>query len=262
MPLNKGTLYVLATPIGNLKDISLRAIEILQESDLVIAENRERALKLLSHLQIRKPIVTINAYNEERKAHSIVQQISVGKRCVLISGAGTPCISDPGNVIVRRSQDLGLDVKAVPGPSAVIAALSISGLSPDRFFFYGFLPQKKGKRKKVLEELLSRPYPVVFFESPRRLNVTMEEIRAMAPDREVVLAKEMTKMYEELVRCRADQLADYIPEDDVKGEYTIIVAGQRPHAEGRKVRYPGSHSKIEQGDQEDNPPASGYPGVL
>jgi 16S rRNA (cytidine1402-2'-O)-methyltransferase len=251
MSANKGTLYVLATPIGNLKDISLRAIEILQETDLVIAENRERALKLLSHLQIRKPIVNINAYNEERKAHSIVQLMRTGKQCVLISGAGTPCISDPGNVVVRRCQEAGVDIKAVPGPSAVIAALSISGLSPDRFFFYGFLPQKKGKRKKVLEELLSRPFPVIFFESPRRLTDTMKGISEIAPDREVVLAKEMTKMYEELVRCRADELAGYLPED-VKGEYTIIVGGQRPYAEGGKARYPSSHSKIERGDQEDN----------
>ncbi|MGZ3593383.1 MAG: 16S rRNA (cytidine(1402)-2'-O)-methyltransferase [Syntrophales bacterium] len=220
----KGILYVLATPIGNLKDITLRAVEILQESDLIIAENRERALKLLSHLQIRKPIITINAYNEERKAHGIAQQVRMGKQCVLISGAGTPCISDPGNMIVRRCHEMGVDVKAVPGPSAVIAALSISGLSPDRFFFYGFLPQKRGKRKRILEELLSRPFPVIFFESPRRLTDTMTDISEIAPDREVVLAKEMTKMYEELVRCRASESVNYIPED-VKGEYTIIVGG-------------------------------------
>jgi 16S rRNA (cytidine1402-2'-O)-methyltransferase len=256
MSVIKGTLYVLATPIGNLKDISLRAIEVLQESDLIIAENRERALKLLSHLQIRKPIVTINAYNEERKAHNIVQQIRMGKQCVLISGAGTPCISDPGDVIVRRCHEIGLDVKAVPGPSAVIAALSISGLAPDRFFFYGFLPQKRGKRRKVIEELLSRPFPVIFFESPRRLTDTMKDISEIAPDREVVLAKEMTKVYEEVVRCRADELVGRIPED-VKGEYTIIVGGKRPHAEEREMRYPGPRSEIERGDQEDSPPASG-----
>lgn len=205
----------------------MRAIEVLQESDLVVAENRERALKLLSHLQIRKPIVTINAYNEERKAHNIVQQIRLGKQCALISGAGTPCISDPGDKIVRRCHEMGLDVKAVPGPSAVIAALSISGLSPDRFFFYGFLPQKRGKRKKVLAEWLSQPFPVVFLESPRRLTDTIQAISEIAEDREVVLAKEMTKIYEELVRCRANELAGYIPED-VKGEYTIIVGGKRP----------------------------------
>ena len=149
MTVNKGTLYVLATPIGNLKDITVRAIETLQESDLVVAENRERALKLLSHLQIHKPIVNINSYNEERKAQSIAQEVRAGKQCVLISGAGTPCISDPGDAVVRKCHEMGLDVKALPGPSAVITALSISGLSPDRFFFYGFLPQKKGKRRKM-----------------------------------------------------------------------------------------------------------------
>jgi 16S rRNA (cytidine1402-2'-O)-methyltransferase len=232
MSVNKGTLYVIATPIGNLKDITIRAVEILQESDLIIAEDRERALKLLSHLQLRKPIVTINAYNEGRKAHGIAQQISTGKQCALISGAGTPCISDPGNIIVRTCHEMGVDVRAVPGPSAVIAALSISGLSPDRFFFYGFLPQKRGKRKKILVELLSRPFPAVFFESPRRLTDTVTDISEIAPDREVVLAKEMTKMYEEFVRCRADELVGYIPED-VKGEYTIIVAGNRPDKTGR-----------------------------
>jgi 16S rRNA (cytidine1402-2'-O)-methyltransferase len=232
MSVIKGTLYVIATPIGNLKDITIRAVEILQESDLIIAENRERALKLLSHLQIRKPIVTINAYNEERKAHGIAQQVRMGKQCVLISGAGTPCISDPGNSIVRTCYEMGVDVKAVPGPSAVIAALSISGLSPDRFFFYGFLPQKRGKRKKILEEWLPRPFPVVFFESPRRLTDTMTLISEIAPDREVVLAKEMTKVYEELIRCRASESVNYIPED-VKGEYTIIVGGDL--SKGKKL---------------------------
>ena len=225
---------MIATPIGNLKDISLRAIEVLQESDLVVAENRERALKLLSHLQIRKPIVTINAYNEERRAHNIVQQIRLGKQCALISAAGTPCISDPGDIIVRRCHEMGLDVKAVPGPSAVIAALSISGLSPDRFFFYGFLPQKRGKKKKVLVEWLSQPFPVVFLESPRRLTDTIQAISEIAEDREVVLAKELTKIYEEVVRCRANELAGYIPED-VKGEYTIIVGGKRPDKTGIRL---------------------------
>jgi 16S rRNA (cytidine1402-2'-O)-methyltransferase len=237
MSVNKGTLYVLGTPIGNLKDISLRAIEILQESDLVIAENRERALKLLSHLEIRKPIITINSYNEKRKANSIVHEISSGKQCVLISAAGTPCISDPGNAIVRSCHEFGIDVKALPGPSAIIAALSISGLSPDRFFFYGFLPLKRGKRRKILEELLSSRFPFVFFESPRRLTATMKEVSEIAPDREVVLAKELTKMYEGLVRCRADQLAEYIPED-VKGEYTVIVAGTKTQV---KTENPGKN---------------------
>jgi len=226
-----GTLYVVATPIGNLKDITLRAVEILQETDLVIAENRERALALLSHLQIRKPIVTINAYNEARKARSIATQVLHGKQCALISGAGTPCMSDPGNSVVQACQEMGVEVKAVPGASAIVAALSVSGLSPDRFLFYGFLPQKRGKRRKVLTELLAQPFPVVFFESPRRLVDTIRDISEIAEGREVVLAKEMTKMYEEIQRGRADEILSRIPEE-VKGEYTIIVAGNRPGSKG------------------------------
>ena len=220
-----GTLYVVATPIGNLKDITLRAVEILQETDLVIAENRERALALLSHLQIRKPIVTINAYNEARKSRSIATQVLHGKQCVLISGAGTPCMSDPGNSVVQACQEMGIEVRAVPGASAIVAALSVSGLSPDRFLFYGFLPQKRGKRRKVLTELLAQPFPVVFFESPRRLVDTIRDISEIAEGREVVLAKEMTKMYEEIQRGRADEILSRIPEE-VKGEYTIIVGGR------------------------------------
>jgi 16S rRNA (cytidine1402-2'-O)-methyltransferase len=230
-----GTLYVVATPIGNLKDITLRAVEILKEADLVIAENRERALALLSHLQIRKPIVTINAYNEARKARSIATQVLSGKQCALISGAGTPCISDPGNSVVQACQEMGIEVRAVPGASAVVAALSVSGLSPARFLFYGFLPQKRGKRRKVLTELLAQPFPVVFFESPRRLADTIRDISEIAEDREVVLAKEMTKMYEEIQRGRADDILSRIPED-VKGEYTIIVGGSNSGKDKSKGR--------------------------
>jgi len=230
-----GTLYVVATPIGNLKDITLRAVEILQETDLVVAENRERALALLSHLQIRKPIVTINAYNEARKARSIATQVLHGKQCALISGAGTPCMSDPGNSVVQACQEMGVEVKAVPGASAIVAALSVSGLSPDRFLFYGFLPQKRGKRRKVLFELLAQPFPVVFFESPRRLVDTIRDISEIAEGREVVLAKEMTKMYEEIQRGRADEILSRIPEE-VKGEYTIIVGGTHSGKDKTKGR--------------------------
>jgi 16S rRNA (cytidine1402-2'-O)-methyltransferase len=226
-----GILYVVATPIGNLKDITLRAVEVLGEADLVIAENRERALALLNHLQIRKPIVTINAYNEARKARSIATQVLHGKQCALISGAGTPCMSDPGNSVVQACQEMGIEVRAVPGASAIVAALSVSGLSPDRFLFYGFLPQKRGKRRKMLTELLAQPFPVVFFESPRRLGDTIRDISEIAEDREIVLAKEMTKMYEEIQRGRADEILSRMPEE-VKGEYTIIVAGNRPGTKG------------------------------
>ena len=139
-----GILYVVATPIGNLGDITLRAIEVLREADLVVAEDRHRALGLLSHLGLRKPIVTINSYNEQSRARSIAAQLSAGSTAALITAAGTPCISDPGDRVVKTCLDAGIEVRAVPGASSALAALSVSGLSPDRFLFYGFLPQKKG----------------------------------------------------------------------------------------------------------------------
>ena len=156
-----GLLYVVATPIGNLKDITLRAAEVLREVDFVVAEDRQKALKLLSHLDIRKPIITINSYNEERRASAIVGRLGSGKKAALITAAGTPCISDPGDMVVREACEAGIGVLAVPGPSAALAALSVSGLSPARFLFYGFLPQKKGKKRKTLRELLSGLFPVV-----------------------------------------------------------------------------------------------------
>ena len=151
---SNGILYVVATPIGNLKDITFRAVEVFREVDFVVAESSLRALKLLSHLEIRKPIVSVNSYNEERKAKGIVEQLRKGKKCALITSAGTPCISDPGNPIVRKCCEEGIEVKSVPGPSAVVGAVSISGLFADRFLFFGFLPQKRGKQKKILLELV------------------------------------------------------------------------------------------------------------
>jgi 16S rRNA (cytidine1402-2'-O)-methyltransferase len=220
-----GVLYVVATPIGNLKDITLRAIEVLGDVDLIVAESRERALKLLSHLTIHKPIITINSYNEERKAKSIARQIASGKSCALISGAGTPCISDPGGLVVKACYDAGVDVRAVPGPSAAAGAISISGLFVDRFLFYGFLPQRQGKKRKVLREFSSFPYPIVFFESPRKVLETLRSMAEELGNRPVVVIKEMTKIYERVMRGSIDELIASLSEEEPKGEYLIIVDG-------------------------------------
>lgn len=225
-----GILYVVATPIGNLKDITLRAVEVLGEVDFVVAESRERALKLLSHLNIRKPITTINTFNEESKAKAVADQLSKGKKAALITAAGTPCISDPGDRIVRRSYDAGVEVQAIPGPSAAIAALSISGLSPDRFLFYGFLPLKKGKKRKILAEVLSGPYAVVLFESPRRIGETLGIIHEEAGDRMVVVYREMTKVHEEVIRGTAGEVLETVASDETRGEYTVIIEGKRRQA--------------------------------
>jgi 16S rRNA (cytidine1402-2'-O)-methyltransferase len=221
-----GILYVVATPIGNLKDITLRAIEILREVDFVVAESSSRALKLLNHLEIRKSIISINSYNEERKAQGITEQLKKGKRCALITSAGTPCISDPGNRIVRKCYEAGIDVKAVPGSSAVVGAISISGLFADRFLFFGFLPQKKGKQKKILKELSSLPYPMVFYESPRRLIGTLEVIYEVLGNRQAVILKEMTKVYEKVWRGALEEVLKALPKDEIIGEFTLIVDGK------------------------------------
>jgi len=218
-------LYVVATPIGNLKDITLRAIEVLRDVDFVVAEDRARALKLLSHLGIRKPIITINSYSEERKSRDICERIEDGESAALITGAGTPCISDPGRAVVNRCREAEIEVTAVPGPSAAVGALSISGLYADRFLFYGFLPLKKGKKKKVLRELSKFPYAIVLYESPRRLRETLEAAYEEMGDRDAAVFKELTKVYEEV---RRDKLANLLTEFDapeLKGEYTIIISG-------------------------------------
>jgi 16S rRNA (cytidine1402-2'-O)-methyltransferase len=220
-----GVLYVVATPIGNLKDITLRAIEVLNDCDVVVAESRERALKLLSHLSIHKPIITINSFNEERKAHSIARQIASGKICALISGAGTPCISDPGGFVVRACYDEGIDVKAIPGPSAAAGAISISGLFTDRFLFYGFLPQRQGKKRKVLRELSSFPYPIIFYESPRKILETLQCMAGELGNRKAVVIKEMTKLYEKVTRGTMEELIIELSDNDPRGEYLVIVDG-------------------------------------
>jgi 16S rRNA (cytidine1402-2'-O)-methyltransferase len=221
----QGTLYVIGTPIGNLKDITLRAMEVLQTVDLVVAENRERALKLLSHLDIRKPITTINTFTEEGRASMVVAQLLKGKSAALITAAGTPAISDPGDVTVQKCYEAGIEVQAVPGPSAAIAALSISGLSPDRFLFYGFLPLKKGKKRKVLKEILSGAYPVVIFESPRRIKETLALVLEEGGDRMVVICREMTKIHEEVVRGRVSEVLEEVSAAETRGEFTLIVDG-------------------------------------
>lgn len=223
---SEGILYVVATPIGNLQDITLRAIDTLKEVDLVVAESTARALKLLSHLGIRKPITNINSYNEERKSEGLAHKIMEGQSVALITGAGTPCISDPGTIFVKKCLDEGIKVCAVPGPSAATGLVSISGLFVDRFLFYGFLPQKKGKRRKILEELAPFPYPVVFYESPRRLEETLRDVFAAFGDRMVVVVKEMTKIYETTYRGNISDVLDMLSDMEKRGEYAFIVDGR------------------------------------
>jgi 16S rRNA (cytidine1402-2'-O)-methyltransferase len=218
-----GTLFIVSTPIGNLKDITLRAIEVLGAADFVIAENRARALKLLSHLGIRKNIVTINSFDEERKAPAIALRIAKGSSGALITGAGTPCVSDPGSAVVRACREANAPVESVPGPSAVTAAFAISGLRADKFLFFGFLPQRQGKKRRALKELSQFPYPVVLYESPRRLLETLRVIAEEIGDRPLVVLKELTKIHEEVMKDSAAALVERLGLREQKGEYTVII---------------------------------------
>jgi 16S rRNA (cytidine1402-2'-O)-methyltransferase len=221
-----GILYVVGTPIGNLQDITIRAVEIVRDVNFVVAENSARALKILNHFDIHKSILSINSYNEDRKSRNITERIERGESCALITSAGTPCISDPGNIIVKRCYEKGLNVRVIPGPSAAVSAVSISGLFADRFVFFGFLPQKRSKVKKALNELALIPYPVIFFESPRRVMKTLHMLHEEWGNREAVLFKEMTKMYEEVLRGSIEELIARLDSQELRGEYTIIVAGR------------------------------------
>jgi 16S rRNA (cytidine1402-2'-O)-methyltransferase len=221
-----GILYVVGTPIGNLQDITIRAVEVLRDVNFVVAENSARALKILNHFDIHKSILSINSYSEDRKSRNITERIERGESCALITSAGTPCISDPGNIIVKRCYEKGLNVCVIPGPSAAVSAVSISGLFADRFVFFGFLPQKRSKVKKALNELALIPYPVIFFESPRRVMKTLHMLHEEWGNREAVLFKEMTKMYEEVLRGSIEELIARLDSQELRGEYTIIVAGR------------------------------------
>lgn len=221
----QGILYVIATPIGNLGDITFRAIDILKEADIVVAESTARAMKLFTHYGIKKTIVTISSYNEERRSASLVRSLKGGKNIALITSAGTPCISDPGSILVNKCVEENIEVCPIPGASAVTSLVSISGLFADRFLFYGFLPLKKGKRKKALQELASLPYPIVFYESPRRIEETLGFVLDIMGDRKIAVVKEMTKVFETTYRGTVNEVIDSLSADEKLGEYAFIVAG-------------------------------------
>jgi 16S rRNA (cytidine1402-2'-O)-methyltransferase len=221
----QGILYVVATPIGNLGDITLRAIDTLKEVDLVVAESTSRTLKRFNHHGIKNTLLSISSYNEERRSAGIIRSLKGGRNVALITSAGTPCISDPGNLLVARCIAENIDVRAVPGASAVAGLVSISGLFADRFLFYGFLPLKRGKRKKALQDLSSLPYPIVFYESPRRLEETLGYVLEIMGDRKMVVVKEMTKLFERTYRGTVSEVIGEISGEEKRGEYAFMIAG-------------------------------------
>jgi 16S rRNA (cytidine1402-2'-O)-methyltransferase len=225
MPERKGTLYIVATPIGNLGDITRRAEEVLGEVDLIAAEDTRHSRKLLTALGISTEMISYREHNREDAAKRIMARIGLGKDVALITDAGTPGVSDPGHYLVGLCVGQSIPVIPVPGPSAVTALLSASGMELTRFIFQGFLPPKARAREEVLEQLAASGFPLVIYESPNRVLATLGAIAGIMGDRRLVLGREMTKLHEEFIRGTAVEVAHHLEEGKIKGEVTILVEG-------------------------------------
>jgi 16S rRNA (cytidine1402-2'-O)-methyltransferase len=222
-PLPAGTLFVVATPIGNLEDITLRALRVLRAADLVAAEDTRRTRSLLQAYGVRAPVVSYYEHNQARRGPELLRRLQAGARVALVTDAGTPGVSDPGFRLVRLCREADVPVVPIPGASALVAALSAAGVPADRFAFEGFLPPKAGRRLTRLRALHALDRPVVLYESPHRLLATLEAIEAVYGEAEVVLARELTKRFEEFRRGTAGALRAALARTGVRGEVTLIV---------------------------------------
>lgn len=220
-----GTLYIVATPIGNLEDITLRALRVLREVDRIACEDTRQTRKLLDRHGISKPLVSYHEHNEQARAEELLGEIEAGSSIALVSDAGTPLIADPGYRIVERARSRGIAVVPIPGPSALISALSASGLPTDAFFFGGFLPAKKTQRTKILAQLKDCPATLVFYEAPHRMLEALDDIVSVLGSREVTLARELTKIHEEFLTGEASEVRERLAQrPSLKGEFTLMIA--------------------------------------
>ena len=220
-----GTLYIVATPIGNLEDITLRAKRILSEVDVIAAEDTRQTRKLLSHYDIHTKLISFSQHHEKGKANKVVEMLKSGSDVALVSDAGTPCVSDPGYPLMAAAIEAGVDVVPVPGASAVIAALSAAGLPTGRFTFIGFLPEKPGKRSKVLESLRAYEHTLVFYLSKWKAAKQIGEMLEIFEDRDACLARELTKIHEEFRRDKLSVLRDHLENNPPKGELVLVLKG-------------------------------------
>ena len=221
-----GMLYLVATPIGNLGDFSPRAAETLAQADFIAAEDTRVSVKLLNHFDIKKPLVSYHEHNRAAAGQAILARLLAGETCALVTDAGTPAISDPGQELVALCAENGVTVQAVPGCCAAIAALAVSGLDTRRFTFEGFLPSGKKERRAALEELTGEARTMVFHEAPHRLRATLGDMAEVLGDRPAALCRELTKLHEETVRTTLEQAAAYYAVNEPRGEYVLVVAGR------------------------------------
>lgn len=222
----KGKLYLVATPIGNLEDITFRALRTLKEVDLIAAEDTRQTMKLLNHFEINKPMTSYYEHNKVEKGNYLINQLLDGKNLALVSDAGSPGISDPGEDLVRLAIENGIFVTMIPGPVAAVTGLVISGLPTGRFVFEGFLPMNKRSRKERIQALKSEIRTMIFYEAPHKLIYTLKDVYEGLGDRNIVLARELTKKFEEVVRCTLAQAIEKYESETPKGEFVLIVQGE------------------------------------
>ncbi len=226
-----GTLYLVPTPIGNLGDLSPRALETLEQADFVAAEDTRVTLKLLNHFGIKKPLVAYYRHNTEAGGQAILRRLLAGESCALVSDAGTPAVSDPGEEMVKLCVENGVGVCALPGPCALTTALSVSGLPTGRFTFEGFLAMNKKNRRDHLQSLISEERTMIFYEAPHKLTTTLSDLaQTFGPDRPVALCRELTKLHEEVVRTTLAQALARYEQEPPRGEFVLVVAGAQPQA--------------------------------
>src|SRR3989449_3923895 len=225
-PLTPATLYLVSTPIGNLEDITLRALRTLKECDVVAAEDTRRTGQLLRHFGISKPLLSYFQFNEAKRSEEIIERLRRGEKVALVTDAGSPGISDPGERVVKAAIAAGFRVEPVPGPSALVAALTASGLPADEFHFIGFLPHKSGQRRTKLEQLRNIPGTLVLYESPFRVEKLLAELNEVMPSGKVVLARELTKKFEEFLRGTPAELLEALKKRSLKGEFVVMLSAQ------------------------------------
>ena len=218
-----GKLYVVATPIGNLEDITIRALNVLKEVDLIAAEDTRHTLKLLNHYEISKPLISYHRHNEETKKNILIEKITAGENIALVSDAGTPGICDPGEEVIKEAIENNIEIIPIPGACAFVNALICSGINTKEFTFIGFLPLNKKLRKQKLNEIMETNKTLIMYEAPHKLKTTMQDLKTVLGNRKIVLARELTKIHEEFIRGTVDELLTKV--DELKGEFVIIIEG-------------------------------------